>query len=95
MTYEEWREINIPDWRNYPSNGWNDPNEGWYYEYTKRIVYPQKSESMTEELKYINRLEVIDQTGRVLVKYLTAIEKLTFSIQDNGRTLKVFIENKE
>ena len=31
MSYKAWREKFIPDWRNVPSSGWNDPNEGWYY----------------------------------------------------------------
>ena len=41
----------------------------------------------------INRLEVIDQTGRVLVRYLESSEKLSYSLQDDGRTLKVFVDS--
>lgn len=33
LTYEQWREANVPNWRRVPSSGWNDPNEGWYYHY--------------------------------------------------------------
>lgn len=41
----------------------------------------------------INRLEVIDQTGRVLVRYLESTEKLRYSLQDDNRTLKVFVNS--
>ena len=41
---------------------------------------------------YINRLEVIDENGRALVKYLDKDEKVRYSLQDDNRTLKVFIE---
>ena len=41
----------------------------------------------------INRLEVIDQTGRVLVRYLESNEKLRYSLQDDDRTLKVFVDS--
>lgn len=41
----------------------------------------------------INRLEVIDQTGRVLVRYLESSEKLSYSLQDDNRTLKVFVNS--
>ena len=37
MTYEQWLEINVPDWRTYRCNGFNDPHEGWYYKYQKYI----------------------------------------------------------
>jgi len=33
MSYEAWREKFIPNWRDVPSSGWNDPNEGWYYDW--------------------------------------------------------------
>ena len=42
--------------------------------------------------KNISRLEVIDETGRPYVKYLDlAVEELNYSVQDDGRTLKVFV----
>ena len=37
----------------------------------------------------INRVEVIDETGRAYVKYFTG--KCELSYQDEGKTLKVFI----
>ena len=50
-------------------------------------------------LSQVSRLEVINHTtnnhaiGRLLVMYLNK-GSLEFSIQDNGRTLKVFINDK-
>ena len=42
--------------------------------------------------KNISRLEVIEETGRAYVKYLDLeVEELNYSLQDNGRTLKVFV----
>lgn len=38
----------------------------------------------------ISRVEVIDENGRSYVKYFD-VGKLDFSIQDEGRTLKLFI----
>jgi|TARA_B110000858_G_C17649583_1_gene402009 hypothetical protein len=48
----------------------------------------------SEELKpyvNINRLEVIDQTGRAYVHYLNDNESVRYSLQDNRQTLKIFI----
>lgn len=41
-----------------------------------------------------NRFEYIDQNGRVVVKYLNDKEKLSFSVQDDGKTLKVFLSDR-
>ena len=41
MTYEQWLEINVPDWRNYRCNGFNDPHEGWHYRYTEYVNTPK------------------------------------------------------
>jgi hypothetical protein len=40
--------------------------------------------------KTINRFEVIDETGRVIVKYGVSVELL---YQDDGRTLKVVLRD--
>ena len=40
--------------------------------------------------KTINRFEVIDETGRVIVKYGVSVELL---YQDDGRTLKVVLQD--
>ena len=50
---------------------------------------------MTMETEKITRFEVIDHTsefqGRILVKYGVKVE---ISIQDDGRTMKVFLTDK-
>jgi hypothetical protein len=45
-----------------------------------------------QAMRGINRLEVIDENGRALVKYLDKDEKVRYYLQDDNRTLKVFIE---
>ena len=44
-------------------------------------------------LEDITRFEVIDQTGRVYVSH--DVKNVKYSIQDQGRTLKLFIWNQE
>ena len=44
-----------------------------------------------EKLAKVNRLEVIDDSGRVYVKYLEEGERLQYQFQDDGRTLKIFV----
>jgi|SaaInl0LU_22_DNA_1037365.scaffolds.fasta_scaffold12432_2 hypothetical protein len=39
----------------------------------------------------VTRVEVIDENGRSYTKYLDNDQKVCYSIQDDGRTLKVFI----
>ena len=43
-------------------------------------------------MKGVNRFEVIDDTGRALVKYLKDDERVRYMLQDDNRTLKVFID---
>ena len=45
-----------------------------------------------QAMKNVNRIEVIDGTGRILVKYLKEDERPRYSLQDDGKTLKVFID---
>lgn len=40
----------------------------------------------------INRLEVIDKNGRAYTHHFSGNEKVRYSLQDNNRTLKIFIE---
>ena len=40
----------------------------------------------------INRLEVIDKTGRAYTHYFSGNEKVRYSLQDDNRTLKIFID---
>lgn len=43
------------------------------------------------ETSQVTRLEVIDNDGRSYVKY--NIEKIQFSLQDDDRTLKLFVKH--
>lgn len=45
-----------------------------------------------QKLKGVNRFEVIDETGRAYTKYLDKSEGIKYSLQDDDRTLKVFID---
>lgn len=46
---------------------------------------------MKDKYPQVNRVEVIDSTGRAFVGYYDT-EGVDIAIQDEGRTLKVFIE---
>ena len=50
------------------------------------------------KMKQVTRLEVIDESGRAYVKYLQKdkekYEGIRFSLQDDNRTLKIFIDQK-
>ena len=39
----------------------------------------------------VTRVEVIDETGRAYVKYLEDYQSVCYDLQDNNRTLKLFI----
>lgn len=39
----------------------------------------------------VNRVEVIDENGRAYVKYLNDDQYVCYDLQDDDRTLKVFI----
>ena len=47
-----------------------------------------------EAMKGVTRFEVIDDTSRAYVKYLKDGERVKFGLQDDDRTLKVFIDSK-
>ena len=51
-------------------------------------------ESFMIDLKRVNRLEVIDQQGRVFVHSRKTNTYLEFAFQDNCETLKIFIKDK-
>jgi len=53
-----------------------------------------KASSKLEGIDYdkINRVEVIDETGRGYVKYLKDGEGVRYALQDDNRTLKIFID---
>ena len=46
-----------------------------------------------EKLAKVNRLEVIDETGRGYVRYFKEGEHLQYQFQDDGQTLKIFVGN--
>ena len=43
----------------------------------------------------VTRIEVIDATGKILVKHLIKDQEVKASVQDDGKTLKLFITNKQ
>ena len=45
-------------------------------------------------MKNVTRFEVIDGKGRSYVKYLKDNEGIKYSLQDDDRTLKVFIDGE-
>jgi hypothetical protein len=47
-----------------------------------------------QKMKSVNRVEVIDNTGRAYVKYLDKDERIKYSLQDEDKTLKVFIDKE-
>ena len=47
-----------------------------------------------QKMKRVNRFEVIDENGRSYTKYLKDGEKIKYSLQDDDRTLKVFIDKQ-
>lgn len=60
-----------------------------------RTLLLQAEERTREELlNNVNRVEVIDHTGRAYVFWEDKAD-VTMAIQDEGRTLKVFIEKKD
>lgn len=49
---------------------------------------------MDTEQRRVNRVEVIDRSGRVYVGYFDAAGA-NLALQDEGRTLKVFMDGRE
>ena len=47
-----------------------------------------------QKMRAINRFEVIDENGRSYTKYLKDGERVKYSLQDDDRTLKVFIDKQ-
>ena len=46
-----------------------------------------------EDVPLVNRVEVIDETGRAYVN--THVEHVQYSLQDGGHTLKLFVTGRE
>ena len=49
-----------------------------------------KTEDVSK-IEFVTRLEVVDSTGRAYVHYLDEKESVRYSLQDDNRTLKIFI----
>ena len=47
-----------------------------------------------QAMRGVNRFEVIDDAGRAYTKYLDKDEGIKYALQDDNRTLKVFIDKK-
>lgn len=48
------------------------------------------------DLSNVNRVEVIDNdTGRAYVKYNFKVENIIYELQDEGKTLKIFLLYEE
>lgn len=47
-----------------------------------------------QRMKSVNRFEVIDDTGRAYVKYLEKDGGIKYTLQDDNKTLKVFIKDE-
>ena len=47
-----------------------------------------------QRMKGVTRFEVIDENGRSYTKYLKDGERVKYSLQDDDRTLKVFIDKQ-
>jgi len=45
-----------------------------------------------QKMKTVNRFEVIDEEGRTYVNHLEEGQSVKFSLQDDNKTLKVFID---
>jgi hypothetical protein len=48
-----------------------------------------------EKMKGVDRFEVIDEDGRVYTRGPGQVNQLKFSLQDDERTLKVFVNDKQ
>ena len=48
-----------------------------------------------QRMKGVTRFEVIDENGRSYTKYLKDSEKIKYCLQDDNRTLKVFIDKRD
>ena len=47
-----------------------------------------------EKLSRINRLTVVDEEGRAYERWFNEGERLRYEFQDEGQTLKIFVDGK-
>jgi hypothetical protein len=48
-----------------------------------------------QRMKDVNRFEVIDENGRAYVRSAGEVNRLQFDVQDDDRTLKIFVNGKK
>ena len=58
----------------------------------ENIIMNDKEKALFEKMKAVTRFEVIDENGRAYVKYLDKDEGIKYNLQDEDKTLKVFID---
>lgn len=61
---------------------------------TGKLTIKRDSDYNVDGLEGVNRFEVIDETGRLMVEYLADDVKLTGQLQDENKTLKIFLKKK-
>lgn len=74
--------------------GWGVYDGQSYVSYSKHNNRKQDmslAEAGLDTEDTVTRFEVIDETGRILVRYGV---RVALSYQDDGRTLKVFMEDR-
>jgi uncharacterized protein YnzC (UPF0291/DUF896 family) len=77
--------------RSLPINN-TEPNTKLHFLTAELGAMQQILRRMEKELSDINRVEVIDENGRSYTNYLKEDQSVNLSVQDDGHTLKVFIE---
>lgn len=60
------------------------------YMYIHNAIFDSKD---LMKMRQVNRFEVIDKEGRTYVNYLQPDQTVKFSLQDDDKTLKVFIDS--
>ena len=63
------------------------------YDLVKMEMFKASSKLEGIDYEKINRVEVIDETGRGYIKYLKGDERVRYELQDDNRTLKIFIDD--
>lgn len=77
--------------RNLPINN-TEPNTKLHFLTAELGAMQLILRRMEKELSHISRVEVIDEEGRSYTNYLKEDQSVNLVVQDDGRTLKVFIE---
>jgi len=84
----KWKDLGNGSWSISKQVGWqNIPEQS---EETKDFI---SSLSTISDFKDINRFELIDRHGRQYVNYNINPEESDYSVQDKGKTLKIFIKD--